>query len=168
MYGLMNKSIRLQSKSIIKRLVCHSIKKKSLNTHHNEQSLSHDSSVKKSSPCHKDNMMKVKLKQQTIKSHRESNKDQFIHSKLGNIVSSDSRESLSKFSKNDRKEYSIKDENKSVRSKSFPLSNRNSNKSFGNRSLKQQTEKIEKLQKYNFNVWIKTQDDGGIYKGPDS
>ena len=168
MYGLMNKSIRLQCKSIIKRLVCHSMKKKSLNTNRNEQSLSQDSSVKKSSPCDKDYMVKIKLKQQTNESHRESNKDQFIHAKLGNIVSSDSRESLSKFLKNGRKDFSIKDENKSVRSKSFPLSSRNSNKSFGNRSLKQQTENIEKLQKYNFNVWIKTQDDGGIYKGPDS
>jgi hypothetical protein len=168
MYGLMNKSIRLQCKSIIKRLVCHSIKKKSLNTHRNEQSLSHDSSVKKSSLCDKDNMVKIKVKQQTNESHMESNKDQLIDAKLGNILSSGSREIQSKFSKNGRKDYCIKDENKSVRSKSFPLSSRNSNKSFGNRSLKQQTEKIEKLQKYNFNAWIKTQDDGGIYKGPDS
>lgn len=156
MYGLMNKSIRLQCISILKRLVCRSVKRESIKAHHNE--LSHASSVKKSSS---NDSTKLRLKNQTDDFYKEKN------------PANTTLETVPDFSKNFPNDHFVNEENineeiKNIRSKSFPINSRTSKKSSGNRSLKHPKDQTEnKIYKFDFNAWIKAQDDGGIYKGPD-
>jgi len=169
MYGLMNKSIRLQCISLLKKLVCCSIRKAPIDARHNDPS--HASSMKKSIS---NETIKSKLNQKMVES-REANHQ---HRLLQAQQKKENKNMEKRRKSNDatanvleltRKKLNYFKENQGIRSKSFPISNRVSKKFARNRSLKQTPiNNDETAHKFNLNVWIKNQDDGGIYKGPDS
>jgi hypothetical protein len=168
MYGLMNKSIRLQCISLLKKLTCCSIRKVPIDARHNDPS--HVSSLKKSIP---DEIIKSKLNQKMVESREANQQHRLFQTQQKENKNMEKRRKSNAATANvlelTRKKLNYFKENQGIRSKSFPISIQVSKKFARNRSLKQTPiNNDETVHKFNLNVWIKNQDDGGIYKGPDN